>query len=91
MLCHWRKTRNSILPGIYFLFPDIFNYFLTGKKATEFSFATTSQLYNIRTDSWEKKIFAQLGVSINIMQKVVRHGTVIGMVEPEIRKDNRPQ
>jgi rhamnulokinase len=66
--------------------PDIFNYFFTGKKATEFSFATTTQLYNIRTDAWEKKIFAQLGVSPNIMQKIVRHGTVIGMVEPEIRK-----
>jgi len=35
----------------------------------------------------EKQIFAQLGVSIDIMQKVVRHGTVIGMVEPEIRKE----
>jgi rhamnulokinase len=66
--------------------PDIFNYFFTGQKATEFSFATTTQLYNIRTDTWEKKIFAQIGIPINIMQKIVRHGTVIGMVEPEIRK-----
>ena len=66
--------------------PDIFNYFFTGRRATEFSFATTTQLYNIRTDAWEKKIFAQIGVPINIMQKIVRHGTVIGMVEPEIRK-----
>ena len=67
--------------------PDIFNYFLTGKKSTEFTFATTSQLYNIRTDSWEKEIFAQLGISSDIMQKVIRHGTVIGMVEPEICKE----
>ena len=67
--------------------PDIFNYFFTGKKATEFSFATTTQLYNIRTDAWEKKIFAQIGIPMDIMQKVVRHGTVIGMVEPEIRKE----
>jgi rhamnulokinase len=67
--------------------PDIFNYFLTGKKFTEFTFATTSQLYNIRTDSWEKQIFAQLGVSSDIMQKIIRHGTIVGMVEPEIRKE----
>ena len=67
--------------------PDIFNYFLTGKKFTEFTFATTSQLYNIRADSWEKEIFTQLGISSDIMQKVVRHGAVIGMVEPEIRKE----
>ncbi len=66
--------------------PDIFNYFLTGKKATEFSFATTSQLYNIRTNSWEKEIFDKLGVSRSIMQKVVPHGTVIGSVNGEICK-----
>lgn len=64
--------------------PDIFNYFLTGNKATEFSFATTSQLYNTRTNFWEKEIFAKLGVSNGIMQKVVPHGTVIGKVNAEI-------
>ena len=64
--------------------PDIFNYFLTGNKATEFSFATTSQLYNTRTNSWEKEIFAKLGVSRGLMQKVVPHGTIIGNVNVEI-------
>ena len=64
--------------------PDIFNYFLTVNKATEFSFATTSQLYNTRTNFWEKEIFAKLGVSNGIMQKVVPHGTVIGKVNAEI-------
>jgi len=67
--------------------PDIFNYFLTGNKFTEFTFATTSQLYNIRTDSWENEIFTQIGISGDIMQKVIRHGTVIGKVEPEISKE----
>ena len=67
--------------------PDIFNYFLTGQKSTEFTFATTSQLYNIRTDSWEKEIFTQLGVSYDIMQKIIRHGTIIGTVDSEICKE----
>jgi len=80
-----KNPQLSIAQDLLFV-PDIFNYFFTGKKATEFSFATTTQLYNIRTDSWEKEIFAQLGISPNIMQKIIRHGTVIGMVEPEIRK-----
>ena len=67
--------------------PDIFNYFLTGKKTTEFSFATTSQLFNTRTNSWEKEIFDKLGVSHSMMQKVVPHGTVIGSVNVEICKE----
>jgi rhamnulokinase len=67
--------------------PDILNYFLTGNKATEFSFATTSQLYNIRTMAWEKEIFAKLGISSNIMQKVVPHGTVVGTLTGELCKE----
>ena len=80
-----KNPQLSIARDLLFV-PDIFNYFFTGKKATEFSFATTTQLYNIRTNAWEKEIFAQLGISPDIMQKIVRHGTIIGMVEPEIRK-----
>ena len=81
-----KSPQLSIAKDLLFI-PDIFNYFLSGKKSTEFTLATTSQLYNIRTDSWEKEIFTQLGISIDIMQKVVRHGTVVGVVESEIRKE----
>jgi len=81
-----KSLQLSIAEDLLFM-PDIFNYFFTGKKSTEFTLASTSELYNIRTKSWEKEIFAQLGISRNIMQKVVRHGTVIGKVEPEICKE----
>ena len=81
-----KSPQLSIARDLLFM-PDIFNYFLTGKKFTEFTLATTSQLFNIRTNSWEKEIFASLGVSIDIMQEVVKHGTVIGLVEPEICKE----
>ena len=85
-LAHEKSPQLEIAKDLLFI-PDIFYYFLTGKKSTEFTFATTSQLYNIRTDSWEKEIFAQLGISSDIMQKVIRHGAIIGMVDPEIRKE----
>jgi len=81
-----KSPQLSIAKDLLFI-PDIFNYFLTGKKSTEFTFATTSQLYNIRTDSWEKEIFTQLGVSYDIMQKIIRHGTIIDTVESKICKE----
>jgi rhamnulokinase len=67
--------------------PDILNYFLTGNKATEFSFATTSQLYNLRTMAWENEIFTKLGISSNMMQQVVPHGTVVGKLTEGICKE----
>lgn len=85
-LAHDKSPQLDIARDLLFI-PDIFNYFFTGNKFTEFTFATTSQLYNIRTGFWEKEIFAQLGVSADIMQKVIRHGTVIGTVAPEVRKE----
>lgn len=64
--------------------PDLIAYLLTGEKRTEFSFATTSQLYNPITQSWEKKLLDQLGVSDKIMQSIVEPGSIIGMIDERI-------
>lgn len=64
--------------------PDLFNYFFTGQKKTEFTYATTSQLYNPRRKEWEKELFEALGVSCSIMQEVVPPGTHVGFLEESI-------
>ena len=64
--------------------PDIFNYLLTGEKRTEFTFATTSQLFNPWTMDWEDELFAALGVSRSIMQEVIPPGEIIGELSPAI-------
>ena len=61
--------------------PDIFNYFLTGKMLTEFSYATTSQLFNPQTYKWEEKLFKALDVPVSIMQKVDAAGQKIGLIK----------
>jgi rhamnulokinase len=67
--------------------PDIFNYMLSGIKKTDFSFATTSQLYNPNTGAWEKQIFDTIGVSMDIMQDIVEPGTVLGELHPDLAKE----
>lgn len=64
--------------------PDLLAYFLTGKKATEFSFATTSQLYNRSTNSWDNELFKTLGISSSIMQKVIGAGETIGTLNKTV-------
>jgi rhamnulokinase len=58
--------------------PDLFNYMLTGLKRTEFTFATTSQLFNPITGKWERELFEALGIPVNIMQEIIEPGSVLG-------------
>ncbi|MEO0081271.1 MAG: rhamnulokinase family protein [candidate division WOR-3 bacterium] len=64
--------------------PDLFNYLLTGQKATEFTFATTSQLYNPFKQEWAGELFKAVGVPVKLMQRVVRPGSIIGKVLPRV-------
>ncbi|MFA5794870.1 MAG: rhamnulokinase [Candidatus Brocadiia bacterium] len=66
--------------------PDILNYYLTGAKATEFTFATTSQLYNPGKETWEPHIFKAIKIPIGLMQPITRPGAVIGRLKDTISK-----
>ena len=73
------KEANDLL-----FMPDLFNYMLSGEKKSEFTFATTSQLFNPAGGGWEEEIFNALGISSGIMQEVIQPGTVIGSLSREI-------
>lgn len=64
--------------------PDLFHYLLTGEKKTEFTFATTSQLYNPVKGDWEDELFRALGVSRSLMKKIVKPGSLIGGMDKKI-------
>ena len=64
--------------------PDIFNYLLTGKMVTEFTFATTSQLFNPVKRNWEPALFEMLGINTGMMQQILNPCTVIGKLRSEL-------
>jgi rhamnulokinase len=68
------------------MMPDLFNYLLTGEKRTEFTIATTSQLYNPRRRGWDDGLLAALGLSPEVMQEIVPPGTVVGSLDPEVAR-----
>ncbi len=64
--------------------PDLFNYLLTGKKAAEFTIATTSQILDPRTKAWIPGLFQAMGLSKRILQDIIEPGTVLGPLTEEV-------
>jgi rhamnulokinase len=60
--------------------PDLFNFLLTGKRAAEYTIASTSQMMNPRTRAWIPGLFQAMGLSKNILRDVVPPGTVLGQL-----------
>jgi rhamnulokinase len=58
--------------------PDIFNYFLTGHMANEFTIASTTLMFNPKTRKWAFEIFDKLGISKDLFRDVEMPGHVIG-------------
>jgi rhamnulokinase len=58
--------------------PDIFNYLFTGQRKSEFSIASTSQMYDMRKNAWATGMLGQLGIPTGILPEVVPSGTVLG-------------
>jgi rhamnulokinase len=64
--------------------PDLVNLLMTGERTCEYSIASTSQLLNAASRTWEPSIFAELALPIDIMGPVIPSGTVIGKLLPEL-------
>ena len=67
--------------------PDLFNYWLSGRKACEFTNATTTQCYNPRERAWSQPLLDALGIPSHIFPEVVQPGTVLGTVLPDIAEE----
>ena len=66
------------------LMPDLFNYFLTGVKAAEYTMATTTQLLDANQKVWSKRILEALDIPARILPEIIKSGTVLGELKPEI-------
>ena len=64
--------------------PDIFNYLLTGVMKNEYSIASTSQLLDVHSKTWDKELMKKAGIPENIFGEIVMPGEVVGMLSDDI-------
>ena len=67
--------------------PDLFNFWLTGRKANEFTIATTSQCYDPRTSDWAWDMLQKLGIPTHIFGQIVEPGTVLDRLLPSVAEE----
>ncbi|MEO6907290.1 MAG: FGGY family carbohydrate kinase, partial [Abditibacteriaceae bacterium] len=66
------------------LMPDLFHYALSGVRSAEYTIASTTQMLNANSRSWDKDLLKRVGLSPQILPEVAMPGTVLGMVLPEV-------
>lgn len=81
-----KEKRSHLLEkaDVMLLMPDLFNYLLTGKKVTENSIASTTQLFNAKNRAWSDKVIESLELPRRIFTEIVPSGTIIGNISEEI-------
>ena len=68
------------------LMPDLFRYALTGSVCTEFTNATTTQLFNPFAGDWDREILRALDLP-HLFAPLVRPGERVGTLLPETAEE----
>jgi rhamnulokinase len=64
--------------------PDLFNFWLCGVKASEFSIATTTQFYDPVAGDWAWDLLDRLGIPSHFLGAIVPTGTILGPLLPSV-------
>ena len=69
------------------MIPDLFNYFLCGNFASEYTIACGTLMINCLSKKWENSIIESAGISKDLLPAIVNSGTKVGMLLDEICKE----
>lgn len=67
--------------------PDLFNFWLSGQKANEFTIATTTQCFNPRRGGWAVALLERLDIPPAIFGPIVQPGSVLGALRSSVAHD----
>lgn len=70
----------------FLMFPDYFQFLLTGKKVSEYTDATTTQLVHPTKNEWDKELIELLGYPREMFLPLQMPGTEVGVLREEIEK-----
>ncbi len=66
--------------------PDLFNFWMTGEAACEYTIASTTQFSDPRRRGWATELLERLGLPTSILPCVIEPGAVVGPLRREVAK-----
>src|SRR5581483_9255151 len=66
------------------MIPDLFHYWMTGNAVCEFTNASTTQMVNAVTRTWDSGLLERVGLPSSLPAPIVEPGTVVGKLLPEL-------
>jgi rhamnulokinase len=64
--------------------PDLFNFWLSGVKANEYTIASTSQCLDPQRRDWDVDLLGRLGLPPAIFGPILPSGSVLGPLQPQV-------
>lgn len=85
LAAHQRQRPEALRQAACMLFmPDIVHHWLGGEAVNEWAIAGTSQLCRAGRPEWDEELIATLGLPRHLFQRIVKPGTRIGQLRPEL-------
>lgn len=69
------------------LMPDLFRYYLSGIRSTEYTIASTTGLLDAAARDWDKSLLHKLGIPARLFTGIVMPGTSQGILRKEIAEE----
>ena len=67
--------------------PDLLNFWLTGRKANEFTVATTTQCYNPRERRWASELLRALDIPEEIFGRIIDPGQLLEQLRASVAEE----
>ncbi len=69
------------------MMPDLFHYWLCGRKAVEYTNASTTQFLSVREKGWARGLLSELNIPAHFLPELVQPGTILGELRPELTQE----
>lgn len=71
----------------FLMLPDLINYWLTGRAASEYTIASTSHLLDAQTRVWSAPLIEAMGLPARIFPELVEPGQMLAKLHPTVGEE----